>query len=68
MNEIPDGAIETIMEYADPLPSPLTIVGFESMGGAISDVAPTATAYPHRDAAYSFGIWSGWTDPDATTN
>jgi FAD/FMN-containing dehydrogenase len=64
LTDLPDEAIETVMEYADPLPAPLTLVGFESMGGVINDIAPTATAYPHRNAAYSFGIWAGWSDPD----
>jgi len=28
-------------------------------------VDPTATAFPHRDAAYSLGIWPAWDDPEA---
>lgn len=59
-----DEAIETIVEYTDPLPGPLTQVAIEPMGGAISRVERTATAFPHRGAAYSFGIWPGWDDPD----
>lgn len=61
---LPDGAIETIVEHTDPFPGPLTQVALEPLGGAIADVDPTATAFPHRDAAYSLGIWPGWADPD----
>jgi len=59
-----DEAIESIVAYTDPLPGPLTQVAIDPMGGAISRVQRTATAFPHRDAAYSFGIWPGWADPD----
>lgn len=36
---------------------------FEPMGGAINRVDSTATAFPHRDAAYSVHVLTGWTDP-----
>jgi FAD/FMN-containing dehydrogenase len=61
---LPDGAIDTILEHTDPFPGPLTQVGIEPMGGAISRVDGTATAFPHREATYSLGIWPGWADPD----
>jgi len=61
--DLPDGAIETILEFTDPFPGPLTQVALEPMGGAIARVDPTATAFPHRNAAYSLGIWPGWADP-----
>jgi FAD/FMN-containing dehydrogenase len=61
---LPDGAIDTVLEHTDPFPGPLTQVGLEPMGGAISRVDETATAFPHREAAYSLGIWPGWADPD----
>jgi len=64
LGELSDGAVETILEYTDPFPGPLTQVALEPMGGAINRVEPAATAFPHRDAAYSFGIWPGWDDPD----
>jgi FAD/FMN-containing dehydrogenase len=62
--DLPDGAIDTIVEFTDPFPGPLTQVALEPMGGAIAQVDPTATAFPHREAAYSFGIWPGWGDPE----
>ena len=64
LEALPDGAIETVVQETDPLKGPFTIVGLEPMGGAVNRVDPTATAFPHRDAAYSFGVWTGWSDPD----
>ena len=61
---LPDDAIDTVLEYTEPFPGPLTQVGIEPMGGAVGRVDATATAFPHRDAAYSFGVWPGWVDPE----
>jgi FAD/FMN-containing dehydrogenase len=65
LDGLPDDAIDTILEFTDPFPGPLTQVGIEPMGGAIARVDATATAFPHRDATYSLGIWPGWADPEA---
>ena len=64
LDGLPDEAIDTILDYTDPFPGPLTQVAIEPMGGAIADVDPTTTAFPHRDTSYSFGIWPGWADPE----
>ncbi|MEF8901591.1 MAG: FAD-binding oxidoreductase [Halovenus sp.] len=64
LDSLPEGAIGTIVDHTDPLPGPLTQVAIEPLGGAVSDVGRTATAFPHREAAYSIGIWPGWGDPD----
>ena len=36
---------------------------FQHLGGAISDVDPTATAYAHREAGYNNGMSATWQDP-----
>ena len=59
LDGLPDGAIDTIMEFTDPYPGPLTQVALEPLGGAIGRVDADATAFRHRDAAYSFGIDDG---------
>ncbi|HUF29408.1 MAG TPA: FAD-binding oxidoreductase [Gemmatimonadaceae bacterium] len=61
--EITDDAIDTLVRGVDPLSGPLTMVFFECMGGAIGRIPPGATAFPHREAPYNFGITAGWTDP-----
>ena len=62
-DELSDGFVEAVMEHADPLPSPYTTVFWEWMGGAIEDASPDATAFPHRDAAFSFTVAPKWEDP-----
>ena len=60
--EISDGAIETFARHAAALPGPFTVAYFEPLGGAIGRVQSSATAFPHRDAAYEMHIFPGWTD------
>lgn len=62
-DELTDEAIDTIVEHADPLPTPFTTVFFEWMGGAIARADPDETAFPHRDATVSFTVAPKWTDP-----
>lgn len=64
MNELTDEAIDTITEWIASLPGELTQGGFEPMGGAINRVDPEATPWPHRDAAFNFSIFAGWTDAE----
>jgi FAD/FMN-containing dehydrogenase len=61
--EISDDAIAKFVELANSLPGAFSIAGFEPMGGAINRVNSTDTAFAHRDASFSFGIWAGWSDP-----
>lgn len=46
------------------LPGDLTLAYFDTGGGAINRVQPSATAYPHRDVLYGFHIMAGWINPD----
>ncbi|MDX1745118.1 MAG: BBE domain-containing protein, partial [Halobacteriales archaeon] len=62
---LPDEAIDIILEHCDPLPSDRSSVFFETMGGAINRVEADATAFPHRDAAFSITAWARWTDSAA---
>jgi FAD/FMN-containing dehydrogenase len=58
-----DRAIETMVSQFASVPSPLTVVVLDQLGGAISRVAPDATAFPHRAWPYNFLISSAWADP-----
>jgi FAD/FMN-containing dehydrogenase len=60
MEEISDEAIAVVLKHTEELPGALSFVYFEPLGGAISRVDPAATAFPHRDAIYSFHINAGW--------
>lgn len=62
LSALGDDAIDAVVRRAGALPSRLSSVFLEAMGGAINAVAPDATAFPHRRAAYNLGICAGWTD------
>ena len=61
--ELSDEAIDTFAAHAPSLTGALSLAGFESLGGAVNRVAPHATAFPHRDAEFQLGIWTGWLQP-----
>lgn len=60
---VDDDALDTIVEHAATIPSPLTSVIVEQFGGAVARVDANETAFGHRDAAYDILITSLWTDP-----
>jgi len=64
VDPLPDEALDLVVERADPLPTPETKIVLEHLGGAIARVDPDATAYRHRDAAFSLNIFPRWTDPE----
>ena len=62
LRELSDAAIDTVIRQVGDLPGEFTGLGFEPMGGAISQVDPTATAFPHRNATCGFAVFAGWQD------
>ncbi|OQR64840.1 FAD-linked oxidase [Streptomyces maremycinicus] len=62
---IPAAQIDAFYEHLtrDDLANTTANVQLSSFGGRINAVAPDATAFPHREAAYkaAWSIW--WTDP-----
>ncbi len=63
VDELSDGAIDTLLEWTEALQGPFSAAYFEPMGGAINRVPPEETAFPHRGHAYSFHLVADWTDP-----
>ena len=69
MKEISDDAIDIMVSHFPTVPSPLTALGFQQYGGAISRVGPSDTAFGHRGAQYDFIPACTWSDPkDAEVN
>jgi hypothetical protein len=69
LRELSDAAIDAIVEHAARVPSPRSVVLIDQLHGAASRVAPSETAFAHRDAPHSLVIISMWEDPaDAETN
>jgi len=69
MGELAPEAVDEIVDrlseaagQADPGVASNVII--QHLGGAVGDVAPGDTAYPHRDARHDFLILSGWKNPD----
>lgn len=63
LHALPDAAVDAVVEQADRVRSPLSVVALEYYGGAASRIAADATAFPHRAAAYHLLILGQWRDP-----
>lgn len=58
-----DEAIDVMAEYANSRPSPYSFApALEHWHGAATRVAPTATAFPHRNHSYNLMAWSNWAE------
>ncbi|MHC4505024.1 MAG: FAD-binding oxidoreductase [Planctomycetota bacterium] len=59
-SELSDSFIETVLEFAAALPTPHSEIFLGQLGGEQSRVAPDATAYWHRDAAFVMNVHTRW--------
>jgi FAD/FMN-containing dehydrogenase len=66
--DLPDAAIKVILDAAGRLPSPECEVFIAHVGGAMSRIAPNATAWPNREAHFIMNVHTRWRDKaqDAT--
>jgi FAD/FMN-containing dehydrogenase len=64
--DLSDAAARVLIECFEHCPSPMTACVIESIGGAVSRVAPTAMAYAHREPGFNLLLLSQWTDPADT--
>jgi len=60
LNELTPAAIDVIVEYAN---RGAVMSWFQHMGGVTATVAPDATAFTHRRAAFNFGVMYVGEDP-----
>jgi FAD/FMN-containing dehydrogenase len=67
LDELSDDAIDTFIEMTAEPTSPLAQVLLQPLGGAITDVAPDATALPFRDAKWVYHALTIWT-PEMAPN
>jgi hypothetical protein len=61
--ELSGAGIEALLNALRLGPSSNCYVQFDTFGGKINDVAPDATAFPHRNMTYTVQYQSYWTDP-----
>lgn len=62
LDGLSDEVIDGTLRRTEAMPGTASMVYFEREAGAIGRVAPDATAFPHRGAAYGLHIFPGWTD------
>ncbi len=62
LGDLSDGVIEALASGIGSMPGEFTVVYLACGGGAMSQVAPDATAYFPRLAPFSVHILAGWTD------
>jgi FAD/FMN-containing dehydrogenase len=60
--ELPDAALEVLVQSAQRLPGPECEIFLAQVGGAANRIAPDATAYGHRDARFVMNIHGRWTN------
>ncbi len=60
--KLDDELLDTIINYAGQLPSPLSEIFVGNLGGAVNRVAVNATAYPHRDPNFILNVHTRWED------
>ena len=65
-SELSDQAVEVMATAFERAPSDLCALVIEEFHGAVTRVAPTATAYPHREPGHNLFLISQWTDPAQT--
>jgi FAD/FMN-containing dehydrogenase len=62
LQALPDDAIDTFVRFAESCPSPRTAIILEHGHGAVSRVAPDATAFPIRGHAFDLVVLTLWDD------
>jgi FAD/FMN-containing dehydrogenase len=65
-DELSDDLLDSLLPLGAEIGSYLSQVELLSMGGAISRVAPEATAFPHRDVKWLINIPATWEAPKDT--
>jgi FAD/FMN-containing dehydrogenase len=63
-NEHSDETLDAIIDAMDKATSPITMVQFRAMGGAVARVSNDATAFAHRDHKYFTSVIALWEDAD----
>ncbi len=64
--ELSDAAVRTMIAAFEAAPSIMSAMMVEHFHGEVCRIAPTATAYPHRDPGYNLVLIGQWQDPAET--
>jgi FAD/FMN-containing dehydrogenase len=66
LNDLSDEAIDVMVDAFERVPSTLTGIFLDHVHGAATRVAPDATAFPHRQTAFSVLLLGQWANPADT--
>jgi len=66
LRDVDDGLIDTLVERFRTCPSPTSAMVLEHYHGAVTRIAPDATAIPHRETSHNLVLPSVWEDPETT--
>jgi FAD/FMN-containing dehydrogenase len=64
--ELSDAAIDVLVDSFERVPSTMTGIFLDHVHGAATRVDPQATAFPHRQDAFSVLVLAQWRDPADT--
>lgn len=62
-DSLSDSVIDTLVEHAGRITTPLTAVPIYHLGGAVGRVPADATAYGARTAGHNVNMFAGWSAP-----
>jgi FAD/FMN-containing dehydrogenase len=62
VNDLSEALVNEVIDIYRP--NPMANIFFMQAGGAVSRVAPTDTAFPHRSAHCNMMRWNKWFDPE----
>lgn len=62
--ELSEGALDTVIEFADQLPTYQCEIFIALIAGAANRIAPDAMAYFHRDAKFVLNVHARWDEPE----
>ncbi|EMA39042.1 FAD-binding oxidoreductase [Halococcus hamelinensis] len=62
--DLADDDLDAVADALLAAPTNECELGIWHLGGAVSEVAPDATAYPHRNAEFLLNVSAGWDDPE----
>jgi FAD/FMN-containing dehydrogenase len=68
LSELTDDLVDLIVRHGAQRSSPLTIVHVPMLGGAMSRVDATATAFGDRGARFMLSVDGNWVDPTETAD
>ncbi len=63
LRDLGDDVIEAILSYFATVPSELTAILIEQLGGAVARIGQNDTAFSPRDQRFNLSVVSRWTEP-----